>query len=177
MVARKLYVRFGWAHRWLTPRSPRARQAGVATEAELASDHVCSKVEAISLESWTVDIKKRKDTAKVHPEAVFGHDIVDSQVQAEALVRLVDYVAKHGLLSEGPHQAARDLLMVAAPRLGGEVFKRADETTLAAAMRIAPPPRRSASDSGSTRRGENTYWRAHDLHACQRRKDRRRHRQ
>jgi hypothetical protein len=41
MVARKLYVRFGWAHRWLTPRSPRARQAGVATEAELASDHVC----------------------------------------------------------------------------------------------------------------------------------------
>ena len=28
--------------------------------------------------------------------------------------------------------------MVAAPRLGGEVFKRADETTLAAAMRIAP---------------------------------------
>ena len=96
------------------------------------------KVEAISLESWTVDIKKRKDTADVHPEAVFAHDIVDSQVQAEALVRLGDYVAKHGLLSEGPHQAARDLLMVAAPRLGGEVFKRADETTLAAAMRIAP---------------------------------------
>ena len=42
------------------------------------------------------------------------------------------------MLSEGPHQAARDLLMVAAPRLSGEVFKRADETTLAAAMRIAP---------------------------------------
>jgi hypothetical protein len=96
------------------------------------------KVEAISLESWTVDIKKRKDTANVHPEAVFAHDIVDSEVQAEALVRLGDYVAKHGLLSEGPHQAARDLVMMAAPRLGGEVFKRADETTLAAAMRIAP---------------------------------------
>ena len=74
------------------------------------------KVEAISLESWTVDIKKRKDTADVHPEAVFAHDIVDSQVQAEALVRLGDYVAEHGLLSEGPYQAARDLLMVAAPR-------------------------------------------------------------
>ena len=28
------------------------------------------KVDAISLESWTIDIKKRKDTADVHPEAV-----------------------------------------------------------------------------------------------------------
>ena len=96
------------------------------------------KVEDISLESLTVDIKKRKDTANVHPEAVFAHNIVDTQVQAEALVRLGDYVAEHGLLSEGPHQATRDLLMVAAPRMGGEVFKRADETTLAAAIRIAP---------------------------------------
>jgi predicted RecB family nuclease len=35
------------------------------------------KVDAISLESRTVDIKKRKDTADLHPEAVFAHQVID----------------------------------------------------------------------------------------------------
>jgi len=96
------------------------------------------KVEAISLEGRIVDIKKRKDTADVHLEAVFAHDIVDTQVLAEALTRLGQYVADHGLWGEGPHQAARDLLLLAAPRTGEEPFKLPDETPLAAAMRIAP---------------------------------------
>jgi hypothetical protein len=38
-------------------------------------------VEAISLEHRTIDIKKRQDTASFHPEAVFAHLIVPSQVQ------------------------------------------------------------------------------------------------
>jgi hypothetical protein len=39
---------------------------------------------AISLEDRTVDIKKRRDTVDVHPEAVFAHQIVDAQVLADA---------------------------------------------------------------------------------------------
>ena len=123
-------------HRYSFP--PQETDLRGGEDLRLIGGEKLGKVKAISLESWTVDIKKRKDAADIHPEAVFAHDIVNSQVQAEALVRLGDYVAKHGLLSEGPHQAARDLLMVAAPRLGGEAFKRGNETTLAAAMRIAP---------------------------------------
>ena len=96
------------------------------------------KVATISLEDRTIDIKKRQDTAGAHPEAVFAHRIVDAQVQADALVRIGEYVADHGLVGEGPYQAARDLLLVAVPRTGGEVLKGADETNLAAAMRIAP---------------------------------------
>src|SRR5262249_3538404 len=49
-------------------------------------------VEAISLEDRTIDIKKRKDTAGFHPEAVFAHLIVPSQVLADALVRIGEYV-------------------------------------------------------------------------------------
>jgi predicted RecB family nuclease len=96
------------------------------------------KVVAISLEDRTVDIKKRQDTADVHPEAVFAHQIVDAQVLADALVRIGDYVADHGVLGEGPYQAARDLLLLTAPRTNGEALKEADETSLAAAMRLAP---------------------------------------
>jgi predicted RecB family nuclease len=95
-------------------------------------------VEAISLEDRTIDIKKRKDTADFHPEAVFAHLIVPSQVLADALVRIGEYIADNGMTCDGYYQAARDLLMVAGPRVGGEAFKRADETSLAAAMRIAP---------------------------------------
>jgi hypothetical protein len=96
------------------------------------------KVEAISSEERTVDIKKRRDTANIHPEAVFVHDIVDTKVLVDALVRLGEAVADYGLLGKGPYRAGRDLLLAAAPRTGGEVFKKEDETNLAAAMRIAP---------------------------------------
>jgi hypothetical protein len=95
------------------------------------------KVFAIYLEDRTIDIKKRQDTADVHPEAVFAHQIVDARVLAEALVRIGEYVADHGLATEGPYQAARDLLLAVAPRTGGEALKRDDETNLAAAIRLA----------------------------------------
>src|SRR6516164_297596 len=96
------------------------------------------KVEAISLEHRTIDIKKRQDTASLHPEAVFAHLIVPSQVLAEALVRLGEYVADSGMTRDGRYQPARDLLLLARPRVGGQALKGVDETTLAATMRIAP---------------------------------------
>ena len=45
-------------------------------------------VERISLEERTIDIKKRKDTAAVHPEAVFAHNVIGTTVLAEALARI-----------------------------------------------------------------------------------------
>jgi uncharacterized protein len=96
------------------------------------------KVATISLEERTVDIKKRQDTANVHPEAVFAHTVIGAQELANSLVRIGEYVADSGLLAEGPYKAARDLLLVAAPRMGGMSLREVDETVLAAAMRIAP---------------------------------------
>src|SRR5262249_28121268 len=52
-------------------------------------------VDAICLEERTVDIKKRKDTAGVHPTAVFAHDVVDTDVMAEALLRIGEWVAEN----------------------------------------------------------------------------------
>jgi uncharacterized protein len=96
------------------------------------------KVESISLQDRAIDIKKRQDTASLHPEAVFAHLIVPSQVLADALVRIGEYVADNGMTRNGRYQAACDLLLLAAPRVGGQSLKEADETTLAAAIRIAP---------------------------------------
>ncbi len=95
-------------------------------------------VEAISLENRTIDVKKRQDTAGFHPKAIYAHKIIDAKVLANALLRIGEHVADNGMGSDGPYQAARDLLMLAAPRTGGQPLKGANETTLATAIRIAP---------------------------------------
>lgn len=94
------------------------------------------KVEAIAFERNTIDIKKRQDTAGIHPQAVFAHSYVDTKVIAEALVRIGDYVADHGVAGDGPYHAARDLLLRERPRVGGEPLHRAGETSVAAAVRL-----------------------------------------
>jgi predicted RecB family nuclease len=96
------------------------------------------RVEAISLEDRWIGIKKRIDSAGLHLEAVFAHQVISTKVLAEALVRIGEYVADNGMSGAGPYRAARDLLMLAAPRMGGERLQGIGETTVAAAMRIAP---------------------------------------
>lgn len=95
-------------------------------------------VEAVSLDDRTIDIKKRGDTANVHPGAAFAHDAVSTEVLADSLLRLGAYVAEHGIEGIGPFQAARDLLLRLPPRLGDQPLIRLDESPTAAAVRIAP---------------------------------------
>ncbi|MDG4882008.1 TM0106 family RecB-like putative nuclease [Mesorhizobium sp. WSM4884] len=95
------------------------------------------KVEAISLEERTVDIKKRQDTASLHPEAVFAHKVVGAEVIAEALLRIGEHVVANGIEGPGPYQAARDLLLRRPPPIGEHPVREAGESTLAAALRLA----------------------------------------
>lgn len=94
------------------------------------------KIEAVSFDDYTVDIKKRQDSSGVHPEAVFAHTYVGAQVMADSLVRIGEYVAEHGLHGEGPYQAARDLLLKEVPRMGGQPLHCKGETTVEAAVRL-----------------------------------------
>jgi len=93
-------------------------------------------VDAISQEDRTVDIKKRGDTADLHPEAVFAHKSFDHPEQAGSLLRLGEYVAENGIEGPGKYRAARDLLLGLAPRLQGQALLEPGETILAAAERI-----------------------------------------
>jgi predicted RecB family nuclease len=93
-------------------------------------------VDAISFANATVDIKKRQDSAEIHPEAVFAHSYVDAKVMAESLLRIGTYVAEWGLRGDGPYQAARELLLREIPRTGGQPLRREGETAADAAVRI-----------------------------------------
>jgi uncharacterized protein len=96
------------------------------------------KVEAVSLEERTVDIKKRRDTKDFHPDAIFGHERIPTRVLADALVRLGEHVDHHGIEGIGSYQSARDLLLLTPPRLGGQELQKAGETAAAAGVRLAP---------------------------------------
>ena len=95
-------------------------------------------IERISLDERVVDIKKRVDSANLHPEAVFAHDVIGTQVLAESLMRIGEWVADNGLEGEGEYAAACNLLLRQLPQMDGQPLFVAGETILAGAMRIAP---------------------------------------
>lgn len=102
-----------------TARAPVHRYSFPPQETELRSGEdlrnlggaKLGKIEAMSLDDCTVDIKKRMDHAEIHPQAVFAHKFVPRKAVKNALVRIGQYVADHGLDGEGPYHAARDLLL------------------------------------------------------------------
>jgi len=95
------------------------------------------KVERISVDNLTVDIKKRMDTAELHPAAAYGFSVIPTEVLAEALARIGEYVAEHGIEGDGPYQAARDLLLKLPPRTGEQEIRQHGESSLQAAVRLA----------------------------------------
>ena len=121
-------------HRYRFPAQETELRGGEGLHS--AGGEQLGSVEAISFDEYTVDIRKRKDSVVTHPEAVFAHLYVNTQVQKNALVRIGERVAEHGLRGEGPYQAARDLLLREVPRVGGEALHRQGETTVEAAIRL-----------------------------------------
>ncbi len=88
-------------------------------------------------QGFTVDIRKRGNTADVHPEGVFAHDLVRTGVLKQALVQTGEHVADHGIAGAGAYRAARDLLLREPPRVDSNPVRRHGETALEAALRIA----------------------------------------
>ena len=127
-----------------TAKAPIHRYRFVPQETELRGGedlrHVggpkLGTVESISFEDQTVDIKKRQDSADTHPLAVFAHTHVPTQVISDAIVRIGEYVAEHGLRGDGPYRAARDLLLRQGPRVGGQPLRGDGETAVQAAVRL-----------------------------------------
>lgn len=96
------------------------------------------KAVTVSTDERTIDIKKSKATADSHPDAVFTHTHIPTTAQADALFRLGEYVADHGITGDGPYRASRALLLRKPPPLAGEALREPAETALEAALRFAP---------------------------------------
>jgi predicted RecB family nuclease len=97
-------------------------------------------VEAIDLAAKTIDIKKTRKSAEIHPAAVYAWDRpVDTSQHADALFRIGRWVADNKVDADGPHRAARDLLLRMSPRLTGgrTIAPRLGENAKTNACRIA----------------------------------------
>jgi predicted RecB family nuclease len=76
------------------------------------------EVAAIDPVKGTLDIKKTKKTANVHPPAVFMWDRpFNTDTQADALYRIGEWVAANGIDAPGRYRAGRDLLLRKPPLL------------------------------------------------------------
>lgn len=126
-------------------RAPVHRYAFPAQETELRGGESLHRtggeklgtVEWISLDERVIEIKKRGDSANVHADGVFAHNVINTTVIAEGLMRIGEWVADEGMAGDGRYGAARSLLLRESPRLNGEPLNVAGETMLDAAMRIA----------------------------------------
>jgi hypothetical protein len=95
---------------------------------------------AINPVARTIDIKKTKKTAEVHPKSVYSFSRPNPKELAESLFRLSAWVQANGIDSAGPYRAARDLLLRRPPRIecsGEAPLVLAGETVPEAAKRLA----------------------------------------
>jgi len=123
-------------HRYSFPQQDTALRGGESLHC--VGGEKLGKLDGISSETRTADIKKRKDSVDAHPPAAFAHDIVDTKVLAESLFSICEPVSVHGLSGAALPSATSDLLLRQPPRLGGEPIRKEGETGLDAALRIAP---------------------------------------
>lgn len=97
-------------------------------------------VRSISLENYTIDIKKSATTESVHPHAVHISERVDPGSLATSLMDLAAAIDEYGLEHKWPFHASKDLLMKRRPKLidGNEgAYLLPNEDPVAAAVRIA----------------------------------------
>lgn len=105
-------------HRYRFPLQEHAIEAGTDVR-DPATKERAGVVAAIDNVAGTVDVKRAKTSAAPHPTSLVPLDYVSTTEQRASLERIGGWVAEHGIDSEGPYRAARDLLLRRPPRLGG----------------------------------------------------------
>ncbi len=85
----------------------------------------------------TIDVKRTTATQATHPRGVFAFESVRAGSVERSLLALGRSVAAHGVDGDGPHRAARMLLLKRAPALrGGGSMREHGEESLDAARRV-----------------------------------------
>lgn len=85
-------------------------------------------------------MKRGTSSTVAHPKALIPHDIVDSSVLRDSLMRLGTWVAEHGISGPGAFRAARDLLLWQHPHLRDaslSQFLKVGEDVVSVAARAA----------------------------------------
>ncbi len=126
-------------HRYLYPEQEAALEPGDGLYEVGVIESDLGKVVAHDLSARTIDIKKRRRTADVHPWAIMADDRVSPKEKAHSLLAFAKSVAEQGLDGGDPFRAGRDLLLQRPPRRRNAVagpVRAADEDLRSAAVRL-----------------------------------------
>jgi uncharacterized protein len=88
----------------------------------------------------TIELIWKTEGEPRHPQAIVALNKVPDRPLPQALLRLGQWVADHGIDADGPWRAARDLLLRRPPRCGqaiGERLRRPDDEPIEATARLA----------------------------------------
>ncbi|MEP6186330.1 TM0106 family RecB-like putative nuclease [Roseibium sp.] len=102
-----------------------------------AGGETFGSVVAINADARTIDIKMMGKTKELHPDAVYAFESYNSKEQANAIFRIAQHVADHGIEGDGSYLSTRSLLLRDKPRIGDEPIRKEAEDTLTNALRIA----------------------------------------
>lgn len=131
-------TKYAIVHRYQFPPQDFALRSGDKPR-DPATEAGAGKVVSVNLDSCTIDLSRGLRSEAPHPRALIPFDDVPDEGLREALLRLADDIADHGV--DGANQrAAVALLLRTAPRTGqteGAPLRHDGETNLAAARRIA----------------------------------------
>jgi predicted RecB family nuclease len=111
-------------------------------DALLSGGSAVSPGEVIEIDpvAGEIVLKRGANSLARHPVALMDHSVVGSEVLREAIRRVADWSAVHGIDAPGPYRAVRDLLVGNQPRIdgvaAGEVLRRDDEDAVEAATRL-----------------------------------------
>jgi len=126
--------------RYLYPEQETALDAGdrLYEVGEIESDF--GTVSSVDPVARTINIKKRKRTANLHPGAVLVDDRVTPWEKANSLLEFTRSVAESGIDGDGLFRAGRDLLLRLPPRIEGHAggsLRHDGEELVVAAKRLA----------------------------------------
>jgi predicted RecB family nuclease len=83
---------------------------------EIKGDNI-GKVQALSLDSCTIDVKKTSKTVAIHPTMVHVLGIINPGPMVTSIMNLAESIIEDGMVPRGRFQAAKDLLLKNKPRL------------------------------------------------------------
>jgi uncharacterized protein len=122
---------------------PQEHSVGEGDELYEVKGEKIGTVRAISLETYTLEIKKTAASVTIHPVSVHMSDRIDPGSLATSLMDLAAAVDETGLEHKWPGHAAKDLLMKRSPQMiGGKIYEHSlinesGDDVVTAAIRIA----------------------------------------
>jgi uncharacterized protein len=134
-------IKQSFVHRYRFPADQEHKIAPGKTIHDPATGQPAGTVQNLDNTAGTVDLKRKQTSAVPHPISIIISPSFNTAPLRDALARVAEWVAGHGIDADGPYRALRDVLLQTDPRIAGQAvgapLVRPGETPASALSRLA----------------------------------------